>query len=150
MNQRVLLFLLNLNSKGQAIYQKTTSKKLPSQLSWFNPNQRASLQFDILPTYQNSTLRSVLSSYPIYNTERIMTAVLYKLPEGLEFVTTKRYQNSTKTSNLVLLKPTCQRRPKTAFFDKELKMMSWMILLTKSTKVSKICAPVYISTRCKQ
>jgi hypothetical protein len=26
-------------------------------------------------------------------------------------------------------------------------MIGWMILLTKSTKVSRICAPVYVSTR---
>jgi hypothetical protein len=123
MHQRVVFSLLNWYSKGQAIYQKTTSKKLASQLSWFNPNQPASLQFDILPTYQNSTRKLLLSSYPIYNTERIMMAVVYKLAEGLEFVTTKRYQNTTKAVNLVLLKPTCQRRPKTAFFDKELKMI---------------------------
>jgi hypothetical protein len=123
MNQRVVLFLLNLNSKGPAIYQKTTSKKLPSQLSWFNPNQRARLKLDILPTYQNSARRSLLSSYPIYNIERIMMVVLYTLAESLEFITTKRYQNSTRASNLVLLKPICQRRPKTDCFDKELKMI---------------------------
>ncbi len=146
MNQRVVLFLLNLNSKGPAIYQKTTSKKLPSQLSWFNPNQRASLQFDILPTYQNSTRRSVLSSYPIYNIERTIMVVLYKLAESLEFVTTKRYQNSTKASNLVHLKPTCHRRPKRACFDEELKMIGWMILFTKSGD-TKVCAPVSIFNR---
>ncbi|MGK0377975.1 MAG: hypothetical protein ACJA1Z_001787, partial [Patiriisocius sp.] len=72
MNQRVVLFLLNLYSKGQALYFKTTSKKLPFQLSWFNQNKRASLEFDLIPTYQNSTPRSVLSPYPIYNIERIM------------------------------------------------------------------------------
>jgi hypothetical protein len=129
MNQKVLLFLLHLYSKGQAIYQKTTSKKLPSQLSWFNPNQPASLQFDILPTYQISTIstistiRSVLSSYPIYNTERIMMAVVYKLAESLSFIVTRIYQNSTKASNLVLLKTICQTSPKTACYDKELKMI---------------------------
>jgi hypothetical protein len=124
MNQRVLLLLLHLYSKGQALYFKTTSKKLQSQLSWFNPNQPASLKLYIIPVYQNSTRRSVLSSYPIYNIERITLIVLDKLAESLEFVTTKRYQNTTKASNLVLLKPTCQRRPKTDCFDKELKMMS--------------------------
>jgi hypothetical protein len=123
MNQRVVLFLLHLYSKGQALYFKTTSKKLASQVSWFNPNQPASLQFDILPTYQNSTRRSVLSSYPIYKIERIMMAVVYTLAESLEFVTAKRYQNTTKASNLVLLKPTCHRRPKRACFDEELKMI---------------------------
>ncbi|MGK0379296.1 MAG: hypothetical protein ACJA1Z_003123 [Patiriisocius sp.] len=124
MNQRVVLFLLNLYSKGQALYFKTTSKKLASQLSWFNQNQPAHLQFDIIPAYQNSTCRSVLSSYPIYNIERIMMAVLYKLAESLEFVTTKKYQNSAKASNLVLLKSIYQTRPKSAYFDKELKMIS--------------------------
>jgi hypothetical protein len=124
MNQRVLLLLLNLYSKGQAIYHKTTSKKLPSQLSWFNPNQPASLQFDILPTYHNSARRSLLSSYPIYNIERIMMAVVYKLAESLSFVTKRRYQNPTKSSNLVLFKSICQTMPKTACFDKELKMIS--------------------------
>jgi hypothetical protein len=123
MNQRILLLLPNLYSKGQALYHKTSSKKLPSQLSWFNPNQPASLEFDILPTCQNSTRKSVLSSYPIYNIERIMMVVLYTLAESLEFVTTKRYQNSSKASNLVLLKPTCHRRPKRAYFDEELKMI---------------------------
>ncbi|MGK0379875.1 MAG: hypothetical protein ACJA1Z_003703 [Patiriisocius sp.] len=123
MNQRVVLFLLHLYSKGQDLYFKTTSKKLPSHLSWFNPNQPVSLQFDILPTYQNSTRRSVLSSYPIYNIERTIMVVLYKLAERLSFIATRIYQKSTKASNLVLLKPTCHRRPKTAFFDKELKMI---------------------------
>ncbi|MFT4849812.1 MAG: hypothetical protein ACI83B_002360, partial [Sediminicola sp.] len=98
MNQRILLLLPNLYSKGQDLYFKTTSKKLASQLSWFNPNQPVSLQFDILPTYQNSTHRSVLSSYPIYKIERTMMVVLYTLAESLEFVTTKRYQNTTKAS----------------------------------------------------
>jgi hypothetical protein len=123
MNQRVLLLLLNLYSNGQAIYHKTTSKKLPSQLSWFNLNQLVSLKLDVIPTYQNSTRRSVLSSYPIYNIERIMMVVLYTLAESLQFITAKRYQNSKNASNLVLLKPTCQRRPKTDCFDKELKML---------------------------
>jgi hypothetical protein len=124
MNQRIVPFLLSRYSKGQTLYHETTSKKLASQLSWFNPNKPASLQLDILLTYQNSTRRSVLSSYPIYNRKRIILIVLDKLAQSLEFVTTKRYQNSTKASNLVLLKPTCQRRPKTDCFDKELKMMS--------------------------
>jgi hypothetical protein len=124
MNHRVLLFLLNRYSKGQALYHKTTSKKLASQLSWFNPNKRASLKLDILPTYQNSARRSLLSSYPIYNTERIMMVVLNKLAEDLSFVTAKRYQNSTKASNLVLLKIICQTSPQTACYDKELKMIS--------------------------
>jgi hypothetical protein len=123
MNQRVVLFLLHLYSKGQALYFKTTSKKLASQLSLFNPNQPASLQFDILPNYQNSERRSVLGSFPIYKIERTMMVVLYTLAESLEFVTTKRYQNTTKASNLVLLKPTCHRRPKRACFDEELKMI---------------------------
>jgi hypothetical protein len=124
MNQRVLLLLLNLYSKGQALYFKTTSKKLPSRLSWFNPNKPTSLKLDIIPAYRNSTGRSVLNSYPIYNIKRTMMAVVYKLAESLEFVTAERYQNTTKASNLVLLKPTCHRRPKRACFDEELKMMS--------------------------
>jgi hypothetical protein len=124
MNQRVLFFLLNLYSKGQALSHKTTSKKLLSQLSWFNPNQPVSLQFEILPTYQNSTRRSVLSSYPIYNIERTMMVVVYKLAERLSFIATRIYQKSTKASNLVLLKPICRRSPKTACYDKELKMIS--------------------------
>jgi hypothetical protein len=123
MNQRVLLLLLNLYSKGQALYFKTTSKKLASQLSWFKPNQPASLEFDILPNYQNSERRSVLGSFPIYNIKRIMMAVVYKLAESLEFVTTKRYQNSTKASNLVLFKSIRQTMPKRACFDEELKMI---------------------------
>jgi hypothetical protein len=123
MNQRVLLFLLNLYSKGQALYFKTTSKKLASQLSWFNPNQPASLQFDILPTYQNSTRKLLLNSYPIYKIERTMIVVVYKLAESLEFVSTKRYQNSTKASNLVLFKSIRQTMPKRACFDEELKMI---------------------------
>jgi hypothetical protein len=123
MNQRVVLFLLNLYSKGQALYFKTTSKKLPSQLSWFNPNQPAHLQFDIIPSYQNSTRRSILSPYPIYNIERTRMPVLYKLAESLEFVTTKKYQNSAKASNLVLFK-SLNHRGKTACYDKELKMIS--------------------------
>jgi hypothetical protein len=123
MNQRILLFLLTLYSKGQALCYETTSKKLASQLAWFNPNQPVSLQFDILPTYQNSIRRSFLSSYPIYNIKRTMMAVVYKLAERLSFIVTRIYQNSSKASNLVLLKPTCHRRPKRAFFDKELKMI---------------------------
>jgi hypothetical protein len=124
MNQRILLLLLHLYSKGQALYFKTTSKKLASQLSWFNPNKPVSLQLDILLTYQNSTRRSVLSSYPIYDIERTIMVVVYKLAERLSFVNTKRYKNTAKASNLVLLKPTCHRRPKRACFDEELKMMS--------------------------
>jgi hypothetical protein len=123
MNQRVVLFLLNLYSKGQALYRKTTSKKLLSQLSWFNPNQPASLQFDIIPAYRNSTGRSVLSSYPIYNIERMMMVVLHKLAESLSFITTRRYQNSTKALNLVLLKVIYRRSTKTDCFDKELKII---------------------------
>jgi hypothetical protein len=123
MNQRVVLFLLNRHSKGQALFYKTTSKKLASQLSWFNQNKRASLQFDIIPTYQNSARRSLLSSYPIYNIERIMMVVLNKLAKSLSFVTAKRYQNSIKASNLVLLKTICQTSTQTACYDKELKMM---------------------------
>jgi hypothetical protein len=123
MNQRVLLLLLHLYSKGQALYHKTTCKKLHSQLSWFNQNKRASLQIDILPTYQNSTRRSLLSSYPIYNIERIMMIVLNKLAKSLSFVTAKRYQNSIKASNLVLLKTICQTSLQTACFDKDLKMI---------------------------
>jgi hypothetical protein len=123
MNQRVVLFLLHLYSKGQVLYHKTTSKKLPSQILWFNPNQPARLQFDIITAYQNSTRRSVLGPYPIYNIERIMMVVVYKLAESLEFVTTKRYQNSAQASNLILLKAIYQRCPKTACFDKELKMI---------------------------
>jgi hypothetical protein len=123
MNQRVLFFLLNLYSKCQALYHKTTSKKLASQLSWFNPNQLARLQFDILRIYQNSNRRSVLSSYPIYNIKSTMMAVVYKLAESLSFIATRRYQNPIKASNLVLLKSLNHRGPKTAFFDKELKMI---------------------------
>jgi hypothetical protein len=123
MNQRVVFLLLNLYSKGQAIYHETISKKLPSQLSWFNPNRRASLKFDLLPTYQNSTHRSVLSSFPICNIERIMMAALYKLAESVSFIFTRIYQNPIKASNLVLFKSICQTRPKTACFDKELKMI---------------------------
>jgi hypothetical protein len=123
MNQRILLLLLHLYSKGQALYFKTTSKKLASQLSWFNPNQLVSLEFDILPNYQNSERRSVLGSFPIYKIERIMVVVVYTLAESLEFITAKRYQNSKNTSNLVLLKPICQRIPKRACFDEELKMI---------------------------
>jgi hypothetical protein len=123
MNQRVLLLLLNRYSKGQALYYKTICKKLHSQLSWFNHNKRASLQFDILPTYQNSARRSLLSSYPIYNIERMMMVVLHKLAESLSFITTRRYQNSTKALNLVLLKVIYRRSTKTDCFDKELKII---------------------------
>jgi hypothetical protein len=124
MNQRVLLSLLNRYSKGQALYHEITSKKLSSQLSWFNPNQPASLQFDILPTYQNSTRKLLLSKYPIYKIERIIMVVVYKLAESLSFIVTRIYQNSTKASNLVLLKAIYQRGPKSAYFNKELKMIS--------------------------
>jgi hypothetical protein len=124
MNQRVLLLLLNLYSKGQALYFKTTSKKLPSRLSWFNPIQLVSLQFDIIPAYRNSTGRSVSSSDPIYNIERIMMTVVYKLAESLSFIVTRIYQNTTRASNLVLFKSIYQTRPKTACYDKELKMIS--------------------------
>jgi hypothetical protein len=124
MNQRVVLFLLNLYSKGQAVCSEITSKKLPSQLSWFNPNKRASLQFDILTTYQNSTRRSVLSSYLFYKIERNMMVVLYKLAESLEFVTAKRCQNSANASNLILSKLLNHRGPKRDCFDKGLKMIS--------------------------
>jgi hypothetical protein len=123
MNQRVLHLSLHLYSKGQALYHKTTSKKLPSQLSWFNPNKRASLKLDILPTYQNSARRSLLSTYPIYNIERIMMVVSNKLAKSLIFIVTRIYQKSTKASNLVLLKTICQTSPQTACFDKELKMI---------------------------
>jgi hypothetical protein len=147
MNQRVLLLLLNRYSKGQALYHKRTRYKLPYQLSWFNPNQPASLEFDILPTYQNSTRRSVLNSYPIYNIERITMVVLYRLAKRLSFIATRIYQKSTKASNLVLLKPICQRISKRDCFDKELKMIRWIILLTKSADSSNIYAPVHIFTR---
>jgi hypothetical protein len=50
--------------------------------------------------------------------------VLYKLAESLGLVTTKRYQNSTKPSNLVFLKSLNHRVPKTACFEKELKVIS--------------------------
>jgi hypothetical protein len=123
MNQRVVLFLLNLYSKGQALYFKTTSKKLPSQLSWLNPNQLVSLKLDVIPTYQNSTGGSVLSSYPIYNIERIILIVLDKLAEILSLIVTRIYQNPTKASNLVLLKSLNHIGPKTACFDEELKMI---------------------------
>jgi hypothetical protein len=124
MNQRVVLFLLNRHSKGQALCYKTTGNKLPSQLSWFNSNKPANLEFYILPTYQNSTRRSVLCSFLIYNIERIMMVVLYTLAESVSFIFTRIYQNSTKASNLVLLKSICQTRSKTACYDKELKMIS--------------------------
>jgi hypothetical protein len=123
MNQRVLLLLLNLYSEGQAVYQKTTNKKLPSQLSWFNQNKLVSLQFDIIPAYRNSTGRSVSSSDPIYNIERIMMVVLYTLAESISLITTRRYQNSKKSLNLILFKSICQTMPKTACYDKELKMI---------------------------
>jgi hypothetical protein len=123
MNQRVVLFLLNLYSKSQAIYHETTSKKLPFQLSWYNSNKPASLQFDILPTYQNSTRRSVLCSFLIYNIERSMMIVLYKLAESISFIAKWIYQKSTKAANLVLLK-SLNHRGKTACFYTELKMIS--------------------------
>jgi hypothetical protein len=124
MNHRVLLSLLNLYSKGQAIYHETISKKLPSQLSWYNSNKPVNLEFYILPTYQNSTRRSVLSSFPICNIERIMMAALYKLAESVSFIFTRIYQNPIKDSNLVFFKSIYQTRPKTACYDKELKMIS--------------------------
>jgi hypothetical protein len=124
MNQRVLLLLLNLYSKGQAISHKTTIKKLASQLSWFHPNQLVRLKLDVIPTYQNSTYRSLLSTYPIYNIERTMMVVVYKLAKSISLITTRIYQNSKKSSNLVLFKSICQTMPKTACYDKELKMMS--------------------------
>jgi hypothetical protein len=124
MNQRVVFFLLNLYSKDQAICYKITGNKLPFQLSWYNSNKPANLEFDILPTYQNSTRRSVLSSFPICNIERIMMAALYKLAESVSFIFTRIYQNPIKASNLVLLKSICQTRSKTACYDKELKMIS--------------------------
>jgi hypothetical protein len=123
MNQRVVLFLLNLYSKDQAICYKITGNKLPSQLFWFNSNKPASPKLDLIPSYQNSTRRSVLSSYPIYNIERNMVILLNQLAESLGLVTTNRYQNSTKASNLVLFKSICRRSPKTACVDKELKMI---------------------------
>jgi hypothetical protein len=123
MNQRVLLLLLNLYSKGQALYHKTTSKKLSSQLSWYKPNQSVGQQFDIIPAYRNSTGRSVSSSDPIYNIERIMMVVLYTLAESISLITTRRYQNSKKSLNLILFKSICQTMPKTACFDEELKMI---------------------------
>ncbi len=147
MNQRVVLFLLNLYSKGQALYFKTTSKKLPSQLSWFNQNQPASLHFDIILTYQNSTHRSFLSPYPIYNIERIILIVIDKLAESLSLIATRIYQNSTKVSNLVLFK-SLNHRGNTACYDKELKMISWMILLTKSAHISKVYSTEHICVRC--
>jgi hypothetical protein len=124
MNQRVLLILLNLYSKGQAIYHEITSKKLSSQLSWFNPNQPAGLQFYILPTYQNSTRKLLLSSYPINKIKRIMVVVVYTLAESISFNVKRIYNKSTKALNLVLFKSICQTMPKTACYDKELKMMS--------------------------
>jgi hypothetical protein len=124
MNQRVVLFLLNLYSKGQALCYEITSKKLASQLTWFNPNQPASLQLDLITTPQNNTRSSLLSSYPIYKTERIRMIVVYKLAESLSFIVTRIYQNTTRASNLVLLKSLNHRGPKTACFDKDLKMIS--------------------------
>jgi hypothetical protein len=124
MNQRVVLFLLNLYSKSQATYHETISKKLHSQLSWCNQNKRASLQFGLIPTYQNSTRRSSLNSFPFYNIERIMMVVLYTLADSISFIVTRIYQNSNKASNLVLFKSIYQTRPKTACYDKELKMIS--------------------------
>jgi hypothetical protein len=101
MNQRVAIFLLNRYSKGQAVCHEITSKKkLPSQLSWFNPNKLSRLQFDIITAYQNSTRRSILGSFPIYKVERMMMVVLYKLAESLSFVSAKRYQNSTNAQIL--------------------------------------------------
>jgi hypothetical protein len=48
---------------------------------------------------------------------------LYKLAENLSFLAKRIYQNSTKAANLVLLKSICQTMPKTACYDKELKMI---------------------------
>jgi hypothetical protein len=123
MNQRVVLFLLNRYSKSQALYHKRTRYKLPYQLSWYNSNKPASLQFDLIPTYQNSTRRSFLSSYLIHNIERITMVVLYRLAESLSFIAKRIYQNSANASNLVLLKPICQRISKRDCFDKGLKMI---------------------------
>jgi hypothetical protein len=123
MNQTVLLLLLHLFSKSQAIYHKRTRDKLPSQLSWFNQNKPASLEFDRAPAYQNSIRRPVLSSFPIYNIERIMMVVLYTLADSVSFIFTRIYQNSVKASNHVLLKSICQTRPKTACYDKNLMMI---------------------------
>jgi hypothetical protein len=124
MNQRFVLFFLNLYSRGQAIYYEITSIKRHYQLSWFNPNEPASLQFDLIPTHQNSTRRSYLSSFPIYNIKRTMMAVLYKLAESLSFIFTRIYQNSAKASNLILSKLLNHKGPKRDCFDKELKIMS--------------------------
>jgi hypothetical protein len=52
-----------------------------------------------------------------------MMAALYKLAESVSFIFTRIYQNPIKASNLVLFKSICQTRPKTACFDKELKMI---------------------------
>jgi hypothetical protein len=123
MNQRVVFFLLSLYSKGQAVCSEITSKKLPSQLSWFNQNKPARLEFDLKPTYQNTTIRSVLSSFPIYNIERSMMAVLDKLVDSLNLIAKRIYQNSAKPSNLVLFK-SLNHRGKTACFVKELKVIS--------------------------
>jgi hypothetical protein len=124
MNQRVVLFLLIRYKKGQAIYHETISKKLPSQLLWFNSNKPSNLKLDLIPTYQNSTHRPVLGSFPIYKIEMIMMVVLYRLAESLSFIAKRIYQNPIKASNLVLLKSICQTRSKTACYDKELKMIS--------------------------
>ncbi|MFT6443690.1 MAG: hypothetical protein ACJASM_003253, partial [Salibacteraceae bacterium] len=61
---------------------------------------------------------------PIYNIERIILIILDKLAEILSFIVTRIYQNPTKASNLVLLKSLNHIGPKTAYFDKELKMIS--------------------------
>jgi hypothetical protein len=122
MNQRFVLFFLNLYSKGQAIYHEITSIKRHYQLSWFNQNKRASPKLDLIPAYQNSTRRSVLYSFLIYKIERIMMAVLYRLVDSLNLIAKRIYQNSAKPSNIVLLK-SLNQRGKMACFDKELKML---------------------------
>jgi hypothetical protein len=124
MNQRVVLFLLNRHSKGQALCYKTTSKKILSQLSWFNPNQLVRLKFDIKASYYNSTHKSLLNSYPAYNIEKSMMIFLDKKAESLSFNTIRRYQIFIKALNLVLLKSLNLRGPTTACFDKDLKMIS--------------------------
>jgi hypothetical protein len=53
-----------------------------------------------------------------------MMVVLYTLADSLNFIVTRIYQNPIKASNLVLFKSICQTMPKTAYYDKELKMIS--------------------------
>ena len=74
-----------------------------------------------------------------------MMAVLYRLVDSLNLIAKRIYQNSAKPSNIVLLK-SLNQRGKMACFDKELKMLGWMILLTKSAD-TRICAPVHMFTR---